>query len=304
MTDHAEILNLSLEQLEERHKVEQKKLTDKIIGLRKSVPKSDKRKKREVTSKIADLEYELKKKQEEELRVLKAKEAGLDPNEPEPEQDDGISLDRLNELSLQEEKVKEEANQKQLQQQPKAKKVNKARQRIEKRNAEMERLRQEAEKEAENQVDMAVVETEAIQKLLEPMHLRIKQISADGHCLYNAFADQLKTRYEDSVDYKDLRKSAAEYMRKNPDDFTPFLYLEDGDFNRYCNDIENTACWGGQLEILALAKSKQVPVDIVQYGGPTIRICEDEYPSKSPIKLSYHKHLYSLGAHYNSLADQ
>ena len=83
MTDHAEILTLSLEELEERHRAEQKKLTDKIIGLRKSVPKSDKRKKREVASKIADLEYELKKKQEEEIRLLKAKEAGLDPNEPE-----------------------------------------------------------------------------------------------------------------------------------------------------------------------------------------------------------------------------
>lgn len=38
-------------------------------------------------------------------------------------------------------------------------------------------------------------------------------------------------------------------MRENPDDFTPFLYLEDGNFDKYCNDIENTACWGGQLEV-------------------------------------------------------
>jgi hypothetical protein len=51
------------------------------------------------------------------------------------------------------------------------------------------------------------------------------------------------------LDYKELRISAAEYMRQNPDDFTPFLYLEDGNFDRYCNDIENTACWGGQLEV-------------------------------------------------------
>ncbi|KAI8057550.1 OTU domain-containing protein 6B [Gilbertella persicaria] len=298
--DTTEILSLTLEQLEERHKAEKKKLTDKIITLRKSAPKSDKRKKREVASKIADLEYDLNKKHQEELNLLKAKETGLDPNEQESEQDnDGISLDRLNELTLEDKQQKPEE-----QPQPKAKKVNRARQRIEKRNAEMERLRQEAEKEAENQVDMSVVETEAIQKLLDPMQLRIKQISADGHCLYNAFADQLKMRYEDVVSYKDLRKSAAEYMRQHPDDFTPFLYLEDGDFNRYCHDIENTACWGGQLEILALAKAKQVPVDIVQYGGPVIRICEDEYPNKSPIKLSYHKHLYSLGAHYNSLTDQ
>lgn len=38
-------------------------------------------------------------------------------------------------------------------------------------------------------------------------------------------------------------------MRQHPDDFTPFLYLEDGNFDKYCNDIENTACWGGQVEV-------------------------------------------------------
>ncbi|KAI9474238.1 MAG: hypothetical protein EXX96DRAFT_581129 [Benjaminiella poitrasii] len=125
------------------------------------------------------------------------------------------------------------------------------------------------------------------------------------YSLYNAFSDQLKTRHQQETDYKELRRSAAEYMRNNPDDFMPFLYLEEGtDFNKYCDDIENTACWGGQLEILALARAKQVPVDIIQYDGPMIKICEDEYPDKAPIKLAYHKHLYSLGAHYNSLADQ
>lgn len=72
------------------------------------------------------------------------------------------------------------ANEEQEQQQPK-KKVNKAKLRIEKRNAEMERIRQEAEKEAENQPDLGVVETENISKLVVPMNLRIKQISADGH---------------------------------------------------------------------------------------------------------------------------
>lgn len=67
--------------------------------------------------------------------------------------------------------------------------------------------------------------------------------------LYNAFADQLKTRHDENVSYKELRSSAAQYMRENPDDFTPFLYLEDGNFDKYCSDVENTACWGGQLEV-------------------------------------------------------
>ncbi|KAI9363813.1 hypothetical protein BD770DRAFT_380515 [Pilaira anomala] len=169
---------VTMEELLEAHREQQKQLTSKIIALRKGVPKSDKRKKREVNSRIADLEYDLKKKQEEEIRVLKAVEAGLDPNEEVV--DDGISLDRLNELSLAEGGEGNKENTTETTEQPK-KKVNKARARIEKRNAEMERVRQEAIKESENQVDLAVVETEAITKLITPMKLRIKQVGADGH---------------------------------------------------------------------------------------------------------------------------
>ncbi|KAG0734789.1 hypothetical protein G6F57_004355 [Rhizopus arrhizus] len=292
--------NITLSDLLEKHKEEHKQLTSKIIALRKSVPKSDKRKKREVNSRIADLEYNLRAKQEEEIRVLKAKEAGIDPSEQQTEDVDGISLERLNNLTIESDGTKVQ----ELPQQPKTKKVNKAKLRIEKRNAEMERLREEAEKEAANQVDQGALETDAIKELLTPMNLRIKQITADGHCLYNAFADQLKSRYNEEVTYKELRKSAADYMRNHADDFTPFLYLEDGNFEKYCNDIENTACWGGQLEILALARSRKVPVDIIQMGAPVLKICDDEYPDKVPVKLAYHKHLYSLGAHYNSLIDQ
>lgn len=78
--------------------------------------------------------------------------------------------------------------------------------------------------------------------------------------LYNAFADQLKTRYNRDVTYKELRKSAAEHMRQHPDDFKPFLYLEDGNYDRYCDDIVNTACWGGQLEVKIPHSELNVPV--------------------------------------------
>lgn len=54
--------------------------------------------------------------------------------------------------------------------------------------------------------------------------------------------------------YKELRQSAAEHMRQHPDDFKPFLYLEDGDFDKYCDDIINTARWGGQLEVNVRSK--------------------------------------------------
>ncbi|KAI9310294.1 hypothetical protein BX666DRAFT_1276736 [Dichotomocladium elegans] len=173
----------------------------------------------------------------------------------------------------------------------------------------MQRMREEAEKEAEGQVDMAALETEAIRELLVPLKLRVHEISADGHCLYNAVANQLLCRYKEQTNHNALREATAKYMRSHPDDFIPFLYKDDGDlytsedFEKYCQEIESTPRWGGQLEILALSHAKEVPIHIIQMGAPALKVNDDLYPSKAPLKLAYHKHLYSLGAHYNSLLD-
>jgi OTU domain-containing protein 6 len=35
-----------------------------------------------------------------------------------------------------------------------------------------------------------------------------------------------------------------------------------------------------------LAKSRKVPVDVIQMDGPIIKICDDEYPEKQPLKLA------------------
>jgi hypothetical protein len=51
--------------------------------------------------------------------------------------------------------------------------------------------------------------------------------------MYHAVADQLKRhKMETAVEggepaYKQLRRLASEYMRKHPDDFLPFLALEE-----------------------------------------------------------------------------
>lgn len=63
----------------------------------------------------------------------------------------------------------------------KKKKPNKAKLRLQRREAEMQRMRDEAEKEASGQVDMGAVEKEAIRELLGPMKLRVREITADGH---------------------------------------------------------------------------------------------------------------------------
>lgn len=53
---------------------------------------------------------------------------------------------------------------------------------------------------------------------------------------------------------------AAEFMRENQQDFIPFLTNNEGnpldidDFKQYCDKVENTAEWGGQLEVRPVSR--------------------------------------------------
>ena len=59
---------------------------------------------------------------------------------------------------------------------------------------------------------------------------------------------------------------------------------------------------GGQVEIMALCASLRRPIwiycsDRVQ---PIIKMGEP-YGDLNPLRISYHKHYYTLGEHYNSV---
>jgi OTU domain-containing protein 6 len=154
----------TLETLLARHRAEERDLNTKIINLRKTIPKNNKAKKREISSRISDMEYHLKQSQDEELRRYHGT----------PDNDDGISLDALHKLTVEEEPVAPAAS-------PTTsggnKKPNRAKLKKERREMEMQRLRDEAEKEAENQVDMGLLESESIRELLVPMKLRVQEVS-------------------------------------------------------------------------------------------------------------------------------
>ncbi|KAL1915720.1 uncharacterized protein VTP21DRAFT_6479 [Calcarisporiella thermophila] len=298
----------TLEELEARHRKELKELTAHITGLKKTATKGDKKKKKEVQAEIALLEASLRDRHQKELNELQARTENQQISKTENEDSVVDTVKQLNSMNLQEDK--DGTIEEQFDQQPQAvkkKKPNRQQLRKERKAAKLVEMREQAEKEASGQVNMQEIENSAIRDLLAVMSLELKEITPDGHCLYNAISDQLKTRHATSVSYKELRQKAAEYLREHPDDFIPFLYNSNGDmytsedFVKYCNEIENTASWGGQLEILALSKAYQVPIHVVQMGSPMVKIGEEEFPDKAPLLLSYHRHAYGLGEHYNSL---
>ncbi|MED6232808.1 OTU domain-containing protein 6B [Ataeniobius toweri] len=277
------------ELLIKQHRKEKKDLQAKIQGMKNAVPKNDKKRRKQLTEEVAKLESDLSRKHEEELKQLKsAYEAKVE------EVVNGV------------ETLKVEGGE---QEEAKRARVTKAQKRRDKKAAqEKERESRIAEAEVQNLQGVRHQEGLKLAQKLAQQHLQIKEISSDGHCMYRAIEDQLAQRLKlgSNMSVKQLRSRTAEHMRNNADDFLPFLTNPDtGDmfttveFEKYCNDVEHTAAWGGQLELRALTKVLNLPIEVIQADSPTIRIGE-EYDGEH-LTLVYMRHAYGLGEHYNSV---
>ncbi|KAI9064361.1 cysteine proteinase [Trametes sanguinea] len=167
-------------------------------------------------------------------------------------------------------------------------------------------------------------EEEQIKKTCDELGLMIHEITPDGHCLFSAVADQLSLfgiLPSSQATYATCRKAAADYIHSHPDDFLPFLPSDLGEdsagatepglmnreqFDRYCTTMRDTAVWGGEPEVVALSRAFNVPIHVVQGGKPPVVVHDPAgQPGASgdrkPVYISYHRRLYGLGEHYNSL---
>ena len=155
-----------------------------------------------------------------------------------------------------------------------------------------------------------LVEMEKLDAQLKPLGLVIHEIPADGHCLYRSLAHQLQLRAADNdggggaaEDHLSCRREIAAHIRSHPNDFVPFL-AESGatDLAAYCETIESSNEWGGQLEITALAHSRKACITVFSADAPPLLTGEEYKALGGPcIELAYHRHYYGLGEHYNSV---
>ncbi|KAG5322405.1 OTU6B Deubiquitinase, partial [Pseudoatta argentina] len=277
------------EELTQKHKKERKELQAQIQTLKKSICKGDKKKKKEITEEIGRLEERLDKRQSEELNTWRLAHVTLSDKETEPEEaSQEISKDNCSE---------------QL-----AHRISKAKRRRERKAiAEKERNQRIIEQEALNTFGKRNVEIEAIKKILSERELMIYEIPSDGHCLYNAVAHQLKINGETPLSLHDLRIKTADYLRENMNDFLPFLSNPDSDelltseeYEKYCNDVAETSAWGGAVELQVLSRILKCSIEVIQATGAPY-VIGDEYTNSKKVILTYHRHMYELGAHYNSV---
>ncbi|KAI7798508.1 deubiquitinase OTUD6B [Triplophysa rosa] len=273
------------ELLAKQHRNEKKDLQAKIQSMKNAVPKNDKKRRKQLTEDIAKLEDELNQKHENELGQLTITSSVEEVSN---------ALDSVN-LTTKEEKTD-------------AKKTgaSKAQKRRDKKAAlEKERETRIAEAEVENLAGSRHLEGVKLKQKLAERHLQIKEISSDGHCMYRAVEDQLLVRGS-ALGFKELRAQTAQYMGSRVDDFLPFLtdpntgdMFTTDEFEKYCNDVSETAAWGGQLELKAISQVLQLPIEVIQAESPSI-IVGEEY-DKPPVTLIYMRHAYGLGEHYNSV---
>jgi OTU domain-containing protein 6 len=294
-----------------RHKKETRDMEGKVRAMLKKAKKPEKKSVEAETKKLME---ELKARQVEELVEL---EAGSGGGEEEREKEGTGEFDveptltpvapvaaGLNATDKEADAVAR-----------KRAKATRARER--KKEKEDEAQREKEAIRAGAGPSMREVELDALNDVLGAENLTVKEVASDGNCMYRSIADQLVfTRHmagsadgahgADAADdaarsFYDLRALAADYLRQHPDDFAPFMMLEAGgvEYADYCDKVQSTSEWGSQVELRALAAALQRQLWVYDAAAPVVKM-GDEFTGE-PLKLTFHRHYYSLGDHYNSV---
>ncbi len=130
------------------------------------------------------------------------------------------------------------------------------------------------------------------------MGLCIHEVQSDGHCLYRAVAMAL---YGMEGEFMAMRAAASSHLRQNKEEFLPFLETGDmADFEGYCSRVESSTQWGGDLEVRALSEALSHPIEVYRAGSDPLLFGNNSCDT-TPLRISFHKSYYALGAHYNSV---
>ena len=157
-------------------------------------------------------------------------------------------------------------------------------------------------------------EEKILRSRLQPLGHAIAEIKADGHCMYRSVEHQLSVRgvTDETVatDHVSLRRMTADRLRADEWDYRPFAedFAEasasaDEGWAKYCDDVEKTAAWGGQLELGALAKALRRSIVVFSARMPKVTMGEEFAAEGEPLLVCYQRHAFGLGEHYNSIVD-
>ncbi|KAM8708346.1 hypothetical protein ACLKA7_015337 [Drosophila subpalustris] len=283
----------TLEDVASRHRRERKELQAKLQAMKKNAPKNNKNKRKEFLEEMARLEGELEQRHKSELD-----EATVTPEAIELPVDKPTTAESDN----------NEDDEGSIPTQPQQR-VSKAQKRRDKKEREAREREQEIRVElqnAANQPSPKQIELQQITAKLSARQLALHMIASDGDCLYHAVRHQLQVHALPGHTVQELRQETANYVRAHKDSLICYMthpdtgdLLSDEQFEAYCQDIAKTHAWGGHIELKALSSLLRVPIEVIQAEGASTLLGQEEFGG-APLIICYHRHIYQLGAHYNS----
>lgn len=284
-----------MDELQARHRKEQKELQGKITSKKKNATKKTRK---GVNDECDRLEQELRERQQGEILALapddletetaKLDLGGVAESDHVKNEADGAESHLTNDDRGCQEAMDSASP-------PRPKKQSRQKARLARRAAEQEAQMEAAAEEAANMPDQRQQELSAMRQQMEIHGLTETMIRPDGHCLYSACAHSIGK--SEPQDYRHVRTAAAEFMTSHSDDFAPFM---EEPIESYTRKIKDTAEWGGHLELQAIAKVFSVNINVLQANGH-IEEVKPEQASGKEIWLAYYKHSFGLGEHYNAL---
>ncbi|KAK7183975.1 hypothetical protein DPSP01_012253 [Paraphaeosphaeria sporulosa] len=305
----------TLETLQARHRKEQRDLVSRITQKKKQASKKTRK---DVNDECERLEQELKERQARELATFNGENPHEEPALEEEQDIAEVEEGQVNGVAMAVENLTIDSGREQkhtTEQNGPKKKKNRAKERLARRAAEHDALVAQAKEEAANMPDLREQERTRMEQHFGKYGVEVKEIRADGHCLYAAVADQMETRglglkpriqvktQEEAKlpDYKRVRYAAADLIESHPDDFVGFM---EEPLDVYLQKIRETGEWGGHMELMALARSYGVNINVLHSDGHVDKIepgddVKDE--DDKEIWLGYYRHSHGLGEHYNSL---
>ncbi|XP_017053346.1 deubiquitinase OTUD6B [Drosophila ficusphila] len=291
--------DVSLEDIGARHRRERKELQAKLQAMKKNAPKNNKTKRKEFLEEMARLEGELEQRHKVELQAAEAKDvpAEAEVKNPPKKPENTVPNGEDNEEKEEEDEL------------PSNQRVSKAQKRRDKKAKEARERAAEIKTElqnAANQPSPKLIELQQITTKLAQRQLSLHNIASDGDCLYQSIRHQLIVNALPGHSVQELREETANYVRAHKDSLISYMVhpetgdlLDDQQFEKYCQDIAKTHAWGGHIELKAISSLLRVPIEVIQAEGAPTLLGQEEFGG-SPLVICYHRHIYQLGAHYNS----
>ncbi|KAJ9646957.1 uncharacterized protein PV06_04211 [Exophiala oligosperma] len=291
-----------MEELLTKHRKEKRDLQARITQKKKNATKKTRK---GVNDECERLERELAENQQAEIDALEPRDEQLELAVDDLTLEGPVKEDATVTESDGPETISDIANSSPSVGQSRQKKPNRQKARLARRAAEQEAQAAAAAEEAQNMPDRREQEMAAMKKQMDARGLVETMIRPDGHCLFSACAhsmpaDQIAKSGPKQEPYQNVRYAAAEFMKAHPDDFAAFM---EEPLDSYVARIRDSAEWGGELELQAIARAYNININVVRADGRVEKIGSgsDKTDDSTDVWLAYYQHSFGLGEHYNAL---